>query len=134
MFSIIDKLTGNISGLIWVSGSTGNPDEEYLDLKKCETNIRINFLNPVLLINKIAPKMVVGKKSFITVLTSVAGLRGRSKRLFYSSAKSALISYLSGLRQKLNKEKRVEEIAKMISGELVTEEAIEVANQLLNEK
>ncbi len=36
--------------------------------------------------------------------------------------------------EKLNKEKRVEEIAKMISGEIVTEEAIEVANQLLNEK
>ena len=103
--SIIDKLTDNIRGLIWISGSTGNPDEEYLDLKKCETNIRINFLNPVLLINKIAPKMIIGKKSFIAVLTSVAGLRGRSKRLFYSSAKSGLINYLSGLRQKLNKEK-----------------------------
>ena len=103
--SIIDKLTDNIRGLIWISGSTGNPDEEYLDLKKCETNIRINFLNPVLLINKIAPKMIIGKKSFIAVLTSVAGLRGRSKRLFYCSAKSGLINYLSGLRQKLNKEK-----------------------------
>ena len=48
--------------------------------------------------------MKTGKKSFIAVFTSVAGLRGRSKRLFYSSAKSALITYLSGLRQKLNKE------------------------------
>ena len=28
--SIIDKLTDNIRGLIWISGSTGNPDEEYL--------------------------------------------------------------------------------------------------------
>jgi len=48
--------------------------------------------------------MKTGKKSFIAVFTSVAGLRGRSKRLFYSSAKSALITYLSGLRQKLNRE------------------------------
>ncbi len=99
--SIIDKLTDNIRGLIWISGSTGNPDEEYLDLKKCETNIRINFLNPVLLINKIAPKMIIGKKSFIAVITSVAGLRGRSNRLFYSSAKSGFITYLSALRQRL---------------------------------
>ena len=102
--SIIEKLENNICGLIWISGITGNPDEEYLDSKKCETNLRVNFLNPVLLINKIVPKMKTGKKSFIAVFTSVAGLRGRSKRLFYSSAKSALITYLSGLRQKLNKE------------------------------
>ena len=102
--SIIEKLENNICGLIWISGFTGNPDEEYLDSKKCEANLRVNFLNPVLLINKIVPKMKTGKKSFIAVFTSVAGLRGRSKRLFYSSAKSALIAYLSGLRQKLNKE------------------------------
>ena len=102
--SIIEKLENNICGLIWISGFTGNPDEEYLDSKKCETNLRVNFLNPVLLINKIVPKMKTGKKSFIAVFTSVAGLRGRSKRLFYSSAKSALITYLSGLRQKLNRE------------------------------
>ena len=103
-FSIIEKLENNISGLIWISGFTGNPEEEYLDSKKCEINLRINFLNPILLINKIVPKIKTGKKSFIAVFASVAGLRGRSKRLFYSSAKSALIAYLSGLRQKLNKE------------------------------
>ena len=104
-FSIIGKLENNISGLIWVAGFTGNPDEEYLDSKKCEINLRVNFLNPILLINKIIPKIETGKKSFIVVLTSVAGLRGRSKRLFYSSAKSGMINYLSGLRQKLYKEK-----------------------------
>ena len=103
--SLIEELQNNILGLIWVSGSTGNPDEEYLDLNKCETNLRINFINPVLLINKIIPKMKMEEGSFLAVVTSVAGLRGRSKRLFYSSAKSGLISYLSGLRQKLSKEK-----------------------------
>ena len=76
-----------------------------MDSKKCEINLRVNFLNPVLLINKIVPKMKTRRKSFIAVFTSVAGLRGRSKRLYYSSAKSAMISYLSGLRQKLNKKK-----------------------------
>ena len=100
-FSFIEKLENNISGLIWVSGLNGNPDEELLDPIKCETLIRINFLNPVLFINKIVPKMETEKNSFIVVLTSVAGLRGRSKQLFYSSAKSGFITYLSGLRQKL---------------------------------
>ncbi len=103
--SLIEKLESNILGLIWVAGLTGNPDEEYLDSDKCEANLKINFIYPVLLINKILSKMKTGNKSFLAVLTSVAGLRGRSKRLFYSSAKSGLISYLSGIRQKLNKEK-----------------------------
>ena len=49
--------------------------------------------------------MIVDENSFIVALSSVAGLRGRSKRLFYSSAKSALISYLSALRQRLEKKK-----------------------------
>jgi NAD(P)-dependent dehydrogenase (short-subunit alcohol dehydrogenase family) len=89
-FSIIEKFENNISGIIWIAGKSGEADEEFSDPKKCETNIRINFLNPVLIINKIIPKMKFEKKSFIAVLTSVAALRGRSKRLFYASAKSGL--------------------------------------------
>ena len=100
------KLENNILGLIWITGSTGNPDEEYLNPNKCEITLKINFVNPVLLINKILPKMKTGKKSFVAVLTSVAGLRGRSKRLFYSSAKAGLIAYLSALRQKFNQKNR----------------------------
>ena len=57
-FSIIKSFENNILGLIWVSGITGDPEEEYLDTKKCEENIRVNFLNPVLIINKILPKII----------------------------------------------------------------------------
>ena len=39
-------------------------------------------------------------KGILAVFASVAGLRGRSKNYIYGSAKSALITYLSGLRQK----------------------------------
>ena len=99
--SFIENLESNISGLIWISGSTGNADDEFINLTKCEENIRINFLNPVLLINKLVPKIKTENESFIVALTSVAGLRGRSNRLFYSSAKSGFITYLSALRQRL---------------------------------
>ena len=103
--SIIENLNNDINGLIWISGFTGNAEKEFLDIKEGEKNIRINFINPILIINKIIPKMVLDNNSFIVVLASVAGLRGRAKQLFYSSAKSGLISYLSGLRQKLNLKK-----------------------------
>ena len=104
-FSIIEKLENNISGLIWISGFTGDAEEEFLNPVKGEKNIRVKFLNPILITNKIIPKMVLDGNSFIVALSSVAGLRGRAKQLFYSSAKSGLISYLSGLRQKLEAKK-----------------------------
>ena len=101
----IEKIKYKISGVIWVSGITGDPESEIIDQKSCEENIKINFLNPVLLINKLLPKIETNNNSFIAGITSVAGLRGRKKQLFYSSAKAGFITYLSGLRQKLQNEK-----------------------------
>ena len=103
-YSIINGLK-HIRGLIWLVGATGNPEEEFIDNIECEKTIRINFLNPVLIINKIVPKIIEDSDSFVAVLASVAGLRGRKKNLYYSSSKSGLITYLSGLRQKLTKKK-----------------------------
>ena len=101
----IEKIKNKISGIIWVSGVTGDPENEIVDQKICEENIRINFLNPVMFINKLLPKIEPNKDSFIVGITSVAGLRGRKKQLFYSSAKAGFITYLSGLRQKLENKK-----------------------------
>ena len=103
-YSIIQDLNC-IRGLIWLTGDTGNPEEEFIDNEKCEKTIRVNFLNPVLIINKIVPKIIEDADSFVVVLASVAGLRGRKKNLYYSSSKSGLIAYLSGLRQKLAEKK-----------------------------
>ena len=69
--------------VFWVAGFTGNPDEEFNDIKKCKENLTVNFVHPVLLIKKIIPKIIPINDSFIAVLTSVAGIRGRGKRLFY---------------------------------------------------
>ena len=101
----IEKTINKISGIIWVSGATGDPENEILDQKICEENIRINFLNPIMFINKLIPKVEPNKDSFIVGITSVAGLRGRKKQLFYSSAKAGFMTYLSGLRQKLENKK-----------------------------
>ena len=103
-YSIIQDLN-YVRGLIWLTGATGNPEEEFLDNEKCEKTIRVNFLTPVLIINKIIPKIIEDPDSFVVVLASVAGLRGRKKNLYYSSSKSGLIAYLSGLRQKLAEKK-----------------------------
>lgn len=104
-YELIENLDKDIQGLIWLAGYTGDAEIEFQDNQKCEENIRINFLNPVLIINKIIEKIIPHESSFVVGVASVAGLRGRKKRLYYSSAKSGLIAYLSGLRQKLNSKK-----------------------------
>ncbi len=98
----INRLPNDLSGVFWVTGVTGDPDKEYENRKDLEKNLNINLLNPLICISLITKKIIKNNKSFICVFSSVAGLRGRKKRLYYSSAKSGLTVFLSGLRQKLN--------------------------------
>jgi len=99
---ILSEIKDSISGLIWIAGFTGQPLNEYYDKELLSKNLNINFFNPVIIINEISKKIIKDSNSFISVFTSVAGLRGRKKQLFYGSAKSGMISYLSGLRQMLD--------------------------------
>ena len=95
----IEKLPSDLKGIIWVTGSTGSPDQEFLDYKKAQKNINVNFTHTVLCITNLTNKILLEKSSFICAITSVAGLRGRAKRLYYSAAKGGLINFMSGLRQ-----------------------------------
>lgn len=89
----------SLNGLFFVIGDTGDPELEIESFEKCDLNYKVNLIHPVLIINSLLSKFK--KNSYICVFSSVAGIRGRALRLFYCSAKAGLISYLSGLRQKL---------------------------------
>jgi len=101
ILQIINDQIKVLSGLIWVAGFTGDSEKEYNDFNLLEKNLLINFTYPTILINEFSKKLIKNKNSFIAVVTSVAGLRGRNTQLFYSPSKAGLITYLSGLRQKL---------------------------------
>ena len=98
----INKLPNDLDGVFWVTGVTGNPDKEYDNKSDLEKNLNINLLNPLICISLLSKKIIKNNKSFICAFSSVAGMRGRKKRLYYSVAKSGLIEFLSGLRQKFN--------------------------------
>lgn len=98
---IVQNLENDISGIFWIAGYTGNGVEEYKKIDQAEKNIKINFLNPTIILSEISKKIVRNNNSFIAAFTSVAGLRGRKKLIYYSSSKSGFITFLSALRQKL---------------------------------
>ena len=81
---------------------TGDAKQEYINIIDAKKNLEINFTHPTLILNELSKKMIKKSNSFIAVVTSVAGLRGRKKQLFYSPSRAGLISYLSGLRQRLS--------------------------------
>ena len=95
----INKLPNDLSGIFWVTGFTGSAKLELTNYEKAKENLSVNFINVVLSITLLLKKILFQKNSFICVITSVAGLRGRSSRLYYSSAKGGLINFMSGLRQ-----------------------------------
>ena len=115
---IVQNFKNEVSGVFWIAGYTGDGIKEYEKIEQAEKNIKINFSNPTIILSEIAKKMIKNKNSFIAVFTSVAGLRGRKKLIYYSSSKSGLITFLSALRQKLFEDKVL--VATIIPGYMNT--------------
>lgn len=62
----------------------------------------VNFVGPVELLLELAAWYTPAGKGVICVLTSVAGIRGRSSNFVYGSAKGGLSVLLEGLRHRLH--------------------------------
>ena len=65
--------------------------------------IRTNFEGPMNVLSEIANEYEKKEIGTIVGISSVAGERGRAKNYIYGSAKSGLITFLSGLRNRLAK-------------------------------
>ena len=53
-----------IDGIIWVASFSGNTEEKLKNLDLSEKNIRINFVHPMLIINKTLTKMNLNSDLF----------------------------------------------------------------------
>lgn len=80
------------------------------DQKLCETNVNelkkaidVNFTSAATILTYIAAHFEKQRCGTIAVISSVAGDRGRQSNYVYGSAKGALSTFLSGLRQRLGK-------------------------------
>ena len=81
-------------------GILGNQDEDEINYQSTIKVIRTNFESPSIILNYFAKKFSIRGYGTIIGISSVAGIRGRKSNFIYGSSKSALISFLSGLRQK----------------------------------
>tara|TARA_A100001011_G_scaffold240255_1_gene248243 strand:+ start:4768 stop:5499 length:732 start_codon:yes stop_codon:yes gene_type:complete len=89
-------------GVISAIGLLGNQNFSEENFDSAKNIIDTNFIGIVSIINIIVSDFEKRKEGFIICISSVAGDRGRSSNYFYGSAKSALNSYLSGIRNRLH--------------------------------
>ena len=89
-------------GVICFIGFLGDQQKSEMDFNETETVIDSNFTGIVSLLNIFANYFEEKEDGFIVAVSSVAGDRGRKNNYTYGSAKAALTTYLSGLRNRLS--------------------------------
>lgn len=93
---------GNIQGAIICHGSLPDQKAAEADWSIAQQALDVNFTSAVSVLEKIAAKLIAeGHGGFLTVLSSVAGDRGRQSNYIYGAAKGGLSIYLQGLRNRL---------------------------------
>jgi len=75
------------------------------DFGEAFKTMSVNYIGAVSLLNLVASQFQKRKAGSIIAISSVAGIRGRQMNFLYGSAKAGLTTYLSGLRNRLYKDK-----------------------------
>ena len=78
-------------------------DKPYYDEEELINTTDVNYTGIALTLNEISRRMAGDNSGVIMCLSSVAGERGRQSNFVYGASKSALITYLQGLRMKMFK-------------------------------
>ena len=86
-----------------VTAATMPPEgAEYFDKEALFDTTMTNYIGIAAILNKLSQRMMKASKGTILCLSSVAGDRGRKNNFIYGATKSALNTYLQGLRVKLH--------------------------------
>ena len=78
-------------------------DKPYYDDEELINTTNANYTGIALVLNEISRRMADNNSGVIMCLSSVAGERGRQSNFIYGASKSAVITYLQGLRMKMFK-------------------------------
>ena len=88
-------------GVVSAVGYLGDQEKAQSSCSEAQKIIDTNYTGIVNLLNIIADDFETRRSGFIVGISSVAGDRGRKSNYIYGSAKAALTTYLSGLRNRL---------------------------------
>ncbi|MFK7872370.1 MAG: SDR family NAD(P)-dependent oxidoreductase [Oligoflexales bacterium] len=78
------------------------PQENSVSCEEFKKTMRFNFISIVEFLIPVKETLKKQKQGHIVVMTSVAGLRGRSSQYVYGSAKASMIHWLEGVRMELH--------------------------------
>jgi short-subunit dehydrogenase len=92
---------GVFDGVVLCYGDLVDQPLAQADAGLARRTIDVNFTSPVLLLDRFAVRLEAQRSGSITVLSSVAGDRGRQSNYTYGAAKAGLTAYLQGLRNRL---------------------------------
>jgi decaprenylphospho-beta-D-erythro-pentofuranosid-2-ulose 2-reductase len=99
IYAILHKLD-----CVIVTAGTMPPDgADYSDQNALLNTTMTNYIGIATLLNDVSKRMTEVNAGTIVCLSSVAGDRGRQSNFIYGATKSALSTYLQGLRMKLNR-------------------------------
>lgn len=94
---------GNVDVLLVAHGSLPNQELCQQDASIAIQELNTNGVSVVSLLTHAANKMEAQQSGNITVITSVAGDRGRQSNYLYGAAKGMVSTFLQGLTQRLSK-------------------------------
>lgn len=83
-------------------GTLPDQSEAELDPKAFRKAVEVNFFSVACLCHAATDRMIEQESGTLSVISSVAGLRGRQSNYVYGSAKGGLNLFLQGLRNRLH--------------------------------
>lgn len=101
--SFIENLKEIPSVVICAIGYMGEQKENEKNTDYRTEVLRTNYEGPINIISELANILEAQGNGTIVGISSVAGDRGRAKNYIYGSAKAGFTTFLSGLRNRLNK-------------------------------
>jgi short-subunit dehydrogenase len=91
----------DIECILIAFGYLGEQEKSERDISEAQKVIETNYTGAVSVCELAAERFLEKGRGTIAAISSVAGDRGRKSNYIYGSAKSALSTYLSGLRNRL---------------------------------
>jgi len=103
LIGTVYEMLGGLDTVLIAHGVLPDQDACQKDYSEAEASLQTNFMSVVSLLTPIANRFEEQKHGCIAVISSVAGDRGRQSNYVYGTAKAAVSTFLSGLRNRLCK-------------------------------